>query len=284
MLSPSARRIRAVLQFPLTWAAVGAVGLFAVVAGADVFSDLPTSWLAVADIAIIAVQVIVYSCVRRYLAGVPVHEVSVRGQVRPLVLFAGVGLGVVVVQVVVFCILGYYAFTWNPDGIGVLVPTLVITLNAALFEELLFRGLLFQALERGLGSWIALAVSSVLFALAHTGNPGFDHIDFVNVLAGGFLLGAIFVATRNIWVSTAFHTFYNFALSESTEPSSDPSSPAVLTPTNAHLAEGAIPAWDHASEWTQSALVAVVLVVVVVLTHRSGRAVPLRRADRFERR
>lgn len=77
-------------------------------------------------------------------------------------------------------------------------------------EEILFRGIVFRILQNWLGSWIALLISVVLFALAHAGNVGATWIAMAAVAAAGLLLSAAYMATQRLWVSIGIHIGWNF--------------------------------------------------------------------------
>lgn len=81
----------------------------------------------------------------------------------------------------------------------------------AAIEELLFRGAIFRLLSEWSGTWIALAVSAVLFGATHLFNPGATWFStFAIALEAGVLLGAAFVATKNLWLPIALHFAWNF--------------------------------------------------------------------------
>src|SRR6202011_1932406 len=64
---------------------------------------------------------------------------------------------------------------YHPEGWGVhpmLGRGLLFALLAGIVEEILFRGLLFRLFSKVLGAWGALLLTSALFGLAHTANPG----------------------------------------------------------------------------------------------------------------
>lgn len=92
--------------------------------------------------------------------------------------------------------------------------TLMIALGdlilVALYEEVIFRGYILGNLLESFNKWIALSISAGLFALFHLGNPGFDFLSVVNLLAIGFLLGMYFLYTRNLWFPICFHFAWNF--------------------------------------------------------------------------
>ena len=82
----------------------------------------------------------------------------------------------------------------------------------ALFEELVFRGIIFQSLSERLGSIAATLILSLLFGIAHLLNPNTSLIPILNVVLAGVLLSAMYIATKNLWMSIAFHFVWNFAL------------------------------------------------------------------------
>jgi len=83
---------------------------------------------------------------------------------------------------------------------------LIAFLLGAVFQEALFRGILFRGLESWLGSWPALVITSLLFGLAQA---LLAHATLVSSLAaaigGGALLGAAYMATRNLWLAIGLH-------------------------------------------------------------------------------
>jgi len=95
--------------------------------------------------------------------------------------------------------------TWD---LALAVPFFAL---GAAFEELLFRGVLFRLIEEWAGTWIALAISAVLFGAAHAFNPGATWISTVAIaLEAGVLLAVTFVVTRNLWLPIGLHFAWNF--------------------------------------------------------------------------
>ncbi len=98
-----------------------------------------------------------------------------------------------------------------PDYLQPTIPSLFLNLFVfavlpALLEELVFRGYVLRAI-RPYGDWLAVIVSSLLFALMH-GNIA--QIPFAMIV--GIALGWLFIMTDNIWLSVAVH-FTNNAFS-----------------------------------------------------------------------
>ena len=86
-----------------------------------------------------------------------------------------------------------------------LIP-LASAATAAVMEELILRGIFLRSLEEKLGSWVALAVTSVLFGLLHASNRGATAWSTMAVaLSGGLVLGAAFILTRRLWLPMGIH-------------------------------------------------------------------------------
>jgi len=83
----------------------------------------------------------------------------------------------------------------------------------AIGEEVVFRGTLLEALSERFGAPAAVITTSILFALAHAGNPGASIISIINVALAGIALGATVVATSSLWMAIGFHVVWNVALS-----------------------------------------------------------------------
>ena len=93
-------------------------------------------------------------------------------------------------------------------GVGVL--QLITLAPAGIGEELLLRGLGFQALRRGLGDVGALVVSSLVFGGLHILNPGATWLAAAEVALVGLWFGAITVRTGSLWMSMGLHVAWNF--------------------------------------------------------------------------
>jgi membrane protease YdiL (CAAX protease family) len=89
---------------------------------------------------------------------------------------------------------------------------LAFFLVAGASEELIFRGFPFQALVHNLGGPAAVAISSVVFGLAHLANPSASAISTINTILAGVWLGLAYLVTRSLWLATALHYSWNLAM------------------------------------------------------------------------
>jgi len=93
-----------------------------------------------------------------------------------------------------------------------LLPPLAMALGSGVMEELMYRGALFRIVEDAFGSWVSLAVSSLVFGASHLANPQATLLGavFISVEAG-LLLAAVYMATRRLWMCMGLHAAWNFA-------------------------------------------------------------------------
>jgi hypothetical protein len=79
-------------------------------------------------------------------------------------------------------------------------------------EELIFRGFPFQALVHNLRGPGAIAITSLIFGLAHVSNPGASVFSTINTMLAGIWLGVAYLMTRSLWLATGLHWSWNFAM------------------------------------------------------------------------
>ena len=91
-----------------------------------------------------------------------------------------------------------------PVVLVTLVDTVVLT---PVFEELVFRGLLFGTLRRGLGPAAAALVSAVVFAVAH----GYGVLGFASVFVSGVLWAWAYERTGSLVPSITAHAVDNLS-------------------------------------------------------------------------
>ncbi|MFM8280023.1 MAG: lysostaphin resistance A-like protein [Bacteroidota bacterium] len=94
-----------------------------------------------------------------------------------------------------------------------IVPSgMVSIIMFAILEELLFRGMIFQAcVERFSFPSMSLHFSA-LFASAHVLNPSFDLLSMLNTFLAGLLFSYAWYHSRSLWLPIAIHIGWNLTL------------------------------------------------------------------------
>ena len=124
---------------------------------------------------------------------------------------AGVGAAYLCASVGILALLGGYQITSVAFAEKALAGSLLLHFLVGVFEETLFRGILFRFLEEGLGSWIALTLTALFFGFSHLSNPNATVWSAIAIaLEAGILFGAVYMATRSLWFAMGLHTAWNF--------------------------------------------------------------------------
>jgi membrane protease YdiL (CAAX protease family) len=211
---PSAvHRIR---TFPVTWMVIGTVLVFLTSAvpiaiGAE-FGPVGVVLMAIVGI---AVGIAFYVLTMRSIAGRHIPELALARAARDTLAGVGIGAAFVVVSYGIVLAVGGYSIDWAPrDVVRTLVLAVAVNASAAVIEELTFRGLLFQGIERlggpERGRWIALAVTATLFGVLHIANPGATPWSSLAIaIEAGVLLGAAFLWRRSLWFVIGIHFAWN---------------------------------------------------------------------------
>jgi membrane protease YdiL (CAAX protease family) len=142
-----------------------------------------------------------------------VSELSLPGMGKQFGAGLLIGAGLYTACELILMGLGIYRI----DGVNPLsymLPAIAMALSSSVFEELLFRGVLFLSVEKWFGSWVALVVSSLVFGLTHLVNPQatIEGALFIAVEAG-VLLAAALMLTRRLWLCIGFHMAWNYTQS-----------------------------------------------------------------------
>ena len=164
-------------------------------------------------IALAIAGIAVYMAYAHFVEQRPVSELSVPGMGRELGIGLGIGAGLYTASVLILMAMGIDRIIGlNPWSF--MIPAIAMALSSGVFEELLFRGVLFRSVETWFGSWAAMVVSSLVFGLTHLMNPQatLEGALFIAVEAGVLLAGA-YMLTRRLWMSMGFHMAWNYTQS-----------------------------------------------------------------------
>ena len=91
-----------------------------------------------------------------------------------------------------------------------LVGYLSFFLLVAMVEEVICRGYILQMVTDHLNYKAGIAVSALIFTLAHIGNDHFTWIAFLNLTLGGVLMSLLYLKYQSLYVPIGFHWLWNY--------------------------------------------------------------------------
>lgn len=81
----------------------------------------------------------------------------------------------------------------------------------AIAEEIIFRGyVLTNFMDSFKNKYLALFLSSLLFAIFHGLNPNLSLVGFINLVVAGLALGITYIHTKNLWFPIFLHLSWNY--------------------------------------------------------------------------
>ncbi|HYK89386.1 MAG TPA: type II CAAX endopeptidase family protein [Acidobacteriota bacterium] len=111
---------------------------------------------------------------------------------------------------------GRVTVSWSRWDIPALLTSsgyyLLLFTSAAVFEEAVARGYIFQSLIQGTGKLAAVCITSLFFGLGHVANPHAGVLGITNTVLAGVWLSVAYLRTRSLWLPTALHMSWNLIL------------------------------------------------------------------------
>ncbi|MGC9497791.1 CPBP family intramembrane glutamic endopeptidase [Streptomyces sp. WG7] len=267
------------------WQFLAVMAIYAI-SGSAVMAVKENDWLTlVVGLTSAALAVLVYGWVVRRTEHRPALDVARKGAVGKTGWGIVIGVGMFSAVIANLLVAGHYEI----DGLGSVTGALGLVgfmAGVAVAEEVVYRGVLFRIIEERTGTYIALALTGVVFGLSHLINENATLWGAIAIaIEAGFMLAAAYAATRNLWVPIGVHFGWNFAAAGifSTEVSGNGAShglldtamsgPKLLT-GGAFGPEGSVYAVGFG---------ALLTIVFLWLAHRRGNIVPRsRRAARVD--
>jgi membrane protease YdiL (CAAX protease family) len=155
----------------------------------------------------------VYTTLYKFYEKRKITELSTNKLARNISM--GVVLGALLQSLTIFVMYVNGAFSIiSVNSFVSVLPALTMAFTAAIFEEILFRGIIFRITEEKLGSYLSLVISALLFGLLHIANPNSSLTVALGIaIQAGLLLGAAYIYSRNLWLPIALHFAWNFTQS-----------------------------------------------------------------------
>ncbi|PWA10549.1 CPBP family intramembrane glutamic endopeptidase [Flavobacterium laiguense] len=142
-----------------------------------------------------------------------------------------IGALLMILPVSVLTIFGFIDWQLNIFSFSTILSGFAIFLSAAIAEELLFRGFMFQRLIQAFGKWPAQIIIAALFLLTHINNPGMTGtvkiLASINIFIASIMFGLAYIKTKSLAMPLGLHfmanymqgTVLGFGVSGSKEPS-----------------------------------------------------------------
>ncbi len=142
------------------------------------------------------------------------YGLSKTGALRDTVIGFGLGFVLVLCTVCLLKLLGTYRCLGENHSANLALP-LLICLVVGIAEELMFRGFIFNTIEKSWGTTRALVITSVLFGCAHLNNPIYSTSELIIgclglIFEAGLLLNAAFLINRSLWLAVGLHCAWDF--------------------------------------------------------------------------
>lgn len=129
---------------------------------------------------------------------------------------SGFAAGVMLMLLPVFCltVLGHVHWQQGSGNFSSVLSSTGSFLAAAIAEEFLFRGFVFQRLRKASGFWIAQLIIAAFFLLIHLNNPGMTGntriLASVNIFVASMMFGLAYAKTGSLIMPIAFHFMANW--------------------------------------------------------------------------
>lgn len=142
-----------------------------------------------------------------------IKELKIRALPREAVvlsILAGLGISVALTGIINFIDIAKYFPKATQElaemfaGSDLLSLLLAVGIIVPIFEELMFRGLIFNEMRRAMPPWLALVLSGVVFGVAHM-NP----IQIMYTIPMGILLAVLYYRTGSLWTPILVHIAWN---------------------------------------------------------------------------
>ena len=164
-------------------------------------------------IVVASLSIVTYTWLFRFYEKRRITELSVKGIGKNLSL--GICMGIALQSLTILVIYLNKGFTViSVNSMLFMLPSLAMAFTSAIFEEILFRGIIFRITEEKLGSYWALIISAAIFGAMHLANPHSSILAALGLaIQAGLLLAAAYIFSRNLWFPIAIHFAWNFTQS-----------------------------------------------------------------------
>ena len=239
------------------------------------YEEIRTARLLIMPIISVIFILVSYVALYRYYERRKITELSTRNFGKYLL--AGLLLGLLIpsLSVLVTYLKGEFIILSVSDITFIFLRDFTISIfvgiSAAVFEEVLFRGILFRLMEEKLGSYFAIIISGVIFGFAHLFNEDSSFFTGLAISIMSVFIITAYMYTRNLWFPIAIHFAFNFAQINIFGTDVVPNSTSIMVSQ-----EGS--KWFTGGEGIEAPAQVVILcliagIILLVLNHKKGNII-----------
>lgn len=126
-----------------------------------------------------------------------------------------IGFGMLTLVIGLMAIGGFISLdvdkiTFNTNILWIALIMLIGYIIQGASEEIIFRGWQMQVIGARYKPWLGLVISSILFALLHSGNSGASPLAIINIVFFGILLALFVLRQNSLWAACGWHSAWNW--------------------------------------------------------------------------
>jgi membrane protease YdiL (CAAX protease family) len=157
-----------------------------------------------------AIALLSYTLLFRAYEKRPIKELSRSLFVKNALAGFAIGFGLQSLFVLVLYMAGGYVVTGVNPASSLILP-FTTSFTAGFVAEIMIIGVLFRLIEERLGTTIALLILTLLFGALHINMKGATILSVISTaITAGFLISAIYVFARNLWIVIFLHFAWDF--------------------------------------------------------------------------
>jgi membrane protease YdiL (CAAX protease family) len=120
------------------------------------------------------------------------------------------GFALIASGFVILMLMGNLSVSETNFNLPLILGYILLFAIASLNEEIMIRGYIMNNLFDSMDKYIALIISSLLFAVMHLANANITFLSVTNIFLAGILLGIYYVHRQNLWLPIALHFSWNY--------------------------------------------------------------------------
>jgi membrane protease YdiL (CAAX protease family) len=120
------------------------------------------------------------------------------------------GFGLIASGFVILMLMGHLSISETNFNLPLILGYILLFAIASFNEEIMVRGYIMNNLFDSMDKYVALIISSLLFAVMHLANANITILSVTNIFLAGILLGIYYVHKQNLWLPIALHFSWNY--------------------------------------------------------------------------